>query len=188
MVPLVRTAVRKLTQHLELREREWWIANCCFARNHNTPGSCRSTSNLERYYVNRNRCFSRCRNLPMDRTIISRTSARTLAALCSGRAFGCHPNPEFPATVHRARTRIAGSLMQLMANNRKHPCTHRKHVLNIWFYLKIRTAMASKKKKFFFVSLMIQRTVPRVEAEPRRLKITFSRKIFCDAVAKQKLL
>ena len=120
-----------LTQHLELHEHEWWIANCCFAKNHNTLGSCRSKSNHERYYVNRNRCFSHCRNLPTDRTTISRTLAHMLAVLCSDRVFEYHPSPEFRARDRRARTKIAGSLMQLMANNRKHPCTHRKHVLNI---------------------------------------------------------
>lgn len=124
-----------LTQHLELREHEWWIASCCFARSHSTLGSCKSMNIRELCCVNRNRCFSHCRSLPTDPTITDHTWARTLVVPCNGQAFECHPNLEFPATVHRARTRIAGSLMQLMANNRKHPCTHRKHVLNIWFYL-----------------------------------------------------
>lgn len=125
------------TQHLELHEHEWWIANCYSARNHSTPGSCRSKSIRELCCVSRSRCFSHCRNLPTDRTTRGHTSDHMLAVLCTDQACGCRPNLESLVTVPRAHTRIAGSLMQLMANNRTHPCTHRKHVLNIWFYLKI---------------------------------------------------
>ena len=134
-IPVGMTDDKHLTQHLELREHEWWIVSCCFARSHSTLGSCKSMNTRELCCVNKNRCFSHCRNLPTDLTITDRTLDRTLVVPWSGRAFECRPNLEFLATVHRARTRIAGSLMQLMANNRKHPCTHRKHVLNIWFYL-----------------------------------------------------
>lgn len=126
-----------LTQHLELHEHEWWITNCCSARNHSKLGSCRSKNSRELCCVSRSRCFSHCRNLPMDQTTTGHTLDHMLAVLCTDQAYGCRPNPESPVTIHRAHTRIAGSLMQLMANNQTHPCTHRKHVLNIWFYLKI---------------------------------------------------
>ena len=119
------------TQHPELHELEWWIANCCFVRNRNTPDNCKSTNNLARYCVNRNRYFSHCQSLPRDLTITDHTLAHMLGALYSDPIFEYHPNPEFLVTIHRAHTKIADSLMQLMANNQKHPCTHHKHVLNI---------------------------------------------------------
>lgn len=127
---------RQLTQHLGPREHVWWTASCCSARSRSTPDSCRSTSTHGLCCVNRSRCFSHFQNLLTDQTTTGRTWVRMLAALCSDRACGCHPNPEFLARDLRARTRIADSLKQLVANNRKHPCRRRKLVLNIWFYLK----------------------------------------------------
>lgn len=121
----------ELTQRPVPREHEWWIANCCSARNRSTLGSCRSKSSHERCCVNRSRCFSRCQNPPTDPTIRDHTLDHMPVVLWNDRAFEYHPSPEFLATIHRARTRIADSLMQLMANNRKHPCTHRTLALNI---------------------------------------------------------
>lgn len=127
----IKRNVVQHTQHLELREHEWSIANCYFARNHNTLDSYKSTNIHERYYVNKNRCFSHCQSPPEGRSTRDRTWVHMLVAPWNDQAFLCHPSPESLERDHHVHIKIADSLVQLMANNRKHPCTHRKHALNI---------------------------------------------------------